>query len=177
MDKSIIITGKISCGKSTLAKEIQESLPYSTIISFGKYLKEYSIARNLQYDRDALQNLGQHFIDKNPFDFLNQVISFNKPANDQILIFEGIRHISIFDAIKSKLKNTTAIYLDTDIFTRYERYIKREKDIDSNISFKKFQELDDHKVELEINQLKERCEVIIDSNRNEKLNEIMSRYL
>lgn len=87
MNKSIIIIGNISSGKSTLAKSVQELIPKSQIASFGAYLKSYCEERDLTYDREFLQNLGQKFIDENPEKFLKQVVDFSMPSENSIIIF------------------------------------------------------------------------------------------
>lgn len=163
MNKSITIIGRISSGKSTLANSIHDMLPLSQIISFGSYLKSYCEMQKWDFDRNFLQNLGQQFIDENPDEFLKQVVDFWNPKKNEILIFEGIRHKSIFEAVNKHYPSIASIYLDLNAKDRYERYKNRNKEIDKAISNDDFFVLDNHKVELEIEGLKSNCSLVFNA--------------
>lgn len=162
--KSIVIVGRICSGKSTLADLIYDITPNSLSISFGDYLKRYCIDNDIEYNRNVLQDLGQQFIEKNSEKFLKNVIAFANPSKDQCLIFEGVRHISIFEAIIKNSAEFRSIYLDMDAEWRYTRYMSRDKDIDINISYEEFLRKDSHLVELEIESLKYKCGLILKSD-------------
>lgn len=161
MNKSILIIGRISSGKSTIAKEIQNSISNCRIISFGSYLKDYSEKRNWKIDRLSLQDLGQRFIDENPANFLSNVVHHNKAKDGEILIFEGVRHQPILNAIGMYYPVLLSIYLNVDVDTRYDRYLTRNKSIDKRSSKEDFLKADNHKVELEIESLKNDCDLVI----------------
>ena len=163
MNKSILIIGRISSGKSTIAKEIQRAIPNCRLISFGSYLKDYSEKRNYKIDRQSLQDLGQQFIDENPVNFLNSVVNHNKAKGGEVLIFEGVRHLPILSAIRKSYPVLLSIYLNIDVQTRYDRYLTRNKSIDRIISKEEFLKADNHKVELEIESLKNSCDLVIES--------------
>jgi cytidylate kinase len=166
METSILIIGKICSGKSTLAKDISRWLNFP-MASFGKYLAEYSKNNSLPINREAFQELGNSFIQKDHSGFLNSVIDFT--GNQQKMIFEGVRHNVIFDDISSLSKNTLSIYLDVSEPLRLERFINREKDIDSAIRAEAdFHRYNSHPVEKEVDQLKDKCDFVITTKRGYK---------
>ena len=168
MNDVILLIGKISSGKSSIAKLLESSNSESLIISFGGYLKYYCEQNNLKIERETLQNIGNSFIKSNPDLFLNNVIEFNEPSPNKLIIFEGIRHESIFNSICKKYNNNISVFLDIDKEIRYSRYKKRNKDIDKPTSYAEFIELDNHEVEQEVNNLKNKCTLIIENEDLEK---------
>lgn len=100
INKSIIIIGEISSGKSTLARRLSEELQIPKA-SFGSYLIYYCEQNNIPEDkRGDLQNLGEQMIDKNAVQFLRNVVEFTTDDSEQ-LIFEGVRHGVILKEISS----------------------------------------------------------------------------
>ncbi len=174
MNKSVVIIGRIGSGKSTLANSVNEILPSSSlIISFGGYLKNYCTVRDMEFDRTILQDLGQRFIEDDPAKFLKEVVKYSQPDKKVILIFEGIRHKSIYELIKLSYTNLISIYLDMDAKTRYERYKSRINKIDRQNTFDDFLEQDSHNVELEVDSLKSMCDLILkDGSLEENLNKV-----
>jgi cytidylate kinase len=162
IEKSIIIIGEISSGKSTLAKRICDAykLPKA---SFGGYLLQYCKDHNLPENaRKDLQNLGQEMIDNDARDFLKKVISFSTNNPNQ-LVFEGVRHKVIFDEISKISKETISLYVDATISQRLLRFVNREKEIDTNKTEEDFNRDSSHPVEKEIPYLKSLCSLIIQS--------------
>lgn len=121
----------------------------------------YSEERNWKIDRKSLQDLGQKFIDDNTVAFLQNVVEYNQAKDDEILLFEGVRHKSILRAISTNYPVVLSIFLDVDAQTRYNRYVGRDKSIDKLISWEEFLKADNHKVELEIESLKNDCDLIL----------------
>ena len=164
---SIIIIGKISSGKSTLAKQISNELNFP-IASFGGYLLNYSRTNGLKLDRDSLQNLGDSFIKSNALSFLENVVNFSVKDADNA-IFEGVRHKSIFDLIKKMSSNSQSIYLDVSDQLRLERFINRNKEIDSKSkAIEDFYNRSSHHVEKEIDSLRGQCDLIISGDEDLK---------
>ena len=164
---SILIIGKICSGKSTLAKDFSRWLNFP-IASFGGYLENYSLKNGLPTSREALQDLGTQMIEEDHASFLDNVIlhSVKKPSK---LLFEGVRHKAIFDDIKQRSDKTFSIYLDVKEEVRIERFIKREKPMDVNANaVDDFNKRSSHKVEQELDILKNNCNYIIVSNDNYK---------
>src|SRR5690606_8808253 len=129
---------------------------------FGGYLKNLCVKKGIDITnrRNVLQNLGQSYIEDDPKNFLSEVIEYYSTSNKDIHIFEGVRHISIFNEIENSYTKIYSIYLDVPSRTRYNWYNTREKQIDTKISYQKFIKKDNHRVEMEIEKLKERCGLI-----------------
>src|ERR1700748_391819 len=154
LENSIVIgiSGRISSGKSTIAKRIHKHLNAS-IMSFGKFLMDYSIERELPITRDDLQSLGEHFVKADSTRFLQDVLD-SQDFIPPIVIIEGIRHKSIYNEIKRRSTQTLFIFIDVPMNLRYQWYNERIKDCDKKVSLEKFQNIDSHPVEVEINELK-----------------------
>lgn len=164
---SILIIGKICCGKSTLAKDFSKWLS-CPIASFGGYLEKYSIGNGLPSNREALQNLGESMIEKDYTSFLNNVILHSTGAEyPSKLIFEGVRHKVVMDEIRERSDKMFSIYLDVSEEVRIDRFIKREKSIDARENAASdFYNRSKHKVEKELDLLKYDCNYVIVSNEN-----------
>lgn len=163
--KSIItISGRISSGKSFAANLIRNEfgLPVAT---FGGYLKHYCEENNLLTDRKTLQDTGEAFVKENPKQFLVDVISHFIGSADSIVL-EGVRHVSILDAVDQLTKNRVSIFIEADLQTRYKRYYERNKDADQIKNFKQFKIADSHPVELDIESLKSISNIILDSRKD-----------
>lgn len=156
IDNAIILTGMTCCGKSTIANILAEKSRFKKV-SFGGYLFGYAKERGIETKKENLQILGQGFIDEDPKLFLDGVIEYSNPGN--LVIFEGVRHFSIFDEIKRRSKKITSIFIDVPFDERLRRFNEREND---NITSQKFLDLDNHKVESEIPRLKILVDLILD---------------
>lgn len=170
------LIGRICSGKSTIAKQLSEHFNIP-ILSFGAYLLNFSKKHELKTDRDSLQNLGSKFIHENSKLFLENVIAFQPFTSDSILT-EGIRHLAIYEELKLMSSCSVFAFIDAPIQIRYERYNKRLKEGDKKISFEDFVKIDNHKVESEIDLLKDKCQIVIDSvnSTNEQILQKFSTY-
>ncbi len=157
------VIGRISVGKSTIAKALSErtGIPFT---SFGAYLVKYSKSAGLPIDRKALQDLGEEFINKSPGQFLENVIN-DVSASPGKIIVEGIRHAVILNEIKTVSKKAFLVYIDATVETRFRRYADRKKENDITLSFEDFIEKDSHVVESEIESLQASCDLIINSDQ------------
>lgn len=166
----ITLSGRISSGKSYVAQIIQKdfSLP---IASFGSYLKEICKNNNLPTERQTLQEIGELLIRTNPRQFLTEVISYFANCNNE-LILDGVRHRVILEQVKSLTENHIAIFIDADLKTRYERYVNRNKDSDLLKTFEQFKISDSHPVEMEIESLKEFCDYVVHSEKDNYSSEL-----
>ena len=163
--KSIIgICGRICSGKSYVADLIASEFSFP-VASFGSYLKFYCEKNNLPTDRKYLQNLGQNFAEKEPIQFVINVID-HFIGNRNAIIIEGIRHHSIFEIINTLSENTMSIFVDADQETRYNRYVQRKKNSDKLKTPSQFIKLDNHPVEIEIESLKPLCDIVVDSTED-----------
>lgn len=159
----IAIIGRISSGKSTFAKELSNHYNI-TIASFGSYLRYYCENKGFKTDRDTLQNIGEDFIHNNPKILLNNVIAYSRQKTNDF-IFEGVRHMVIFEELKNISKKYFTVFIDADQNTRFNRYLERNKDADINKTLEQFNASDNHPVELEIESLKSDCNLIVDSTK------------
>lgn len=167
-NKAIIIVGRISSGKSTLAKQISEKFD-APIASFGGYVKEYCVSKGLSIDRNSLQDIGEKFIKEDPESFLLSVLKYS--SSGDLVVIEGVRHKVIFELIRKICPKTLSIFLDVPYQTRYERFQLRNKESDSVLkSENKFNKMNKHSVELEIENLKSKCDLCIPSF-NDALNQ------
>ena len=166
--KSVItISGRISSGKSYAANLIKNEYNFP-VASFGGYLKYYCEQNNLPTDRKTLQDIGEGFVKEKPHQFLIDVVSHFIGSADKIII-EGVRHLSILDAVNEITENRLAVFVYADLQTRYDRYVKRNKDSDLLKTFEQFVIADNHTVELEIESLKFQCDLTINSTRDYSL--------
>ena len=163
INRALMIVGRISSGKSSLAKQIIQKIPNAVNVSFGGFLKNYCkvVGINIKENRDILQNIGQKFIDENPEKFLKDVVDYFSDVDGELHVFEGVRHDIIFEEIKKKYASSYSIYLDVPVKIRYEWYSSRKKEIDSKLTFEEFLDKDNHRVELEIEGLKRKCGLVV----------------
>lgn len=159
---TICIIGKIASGKSTIAKCLKEIFTIP-IASFGRYLTRYSETNLLSTERESLQDLGLRFIKEDPEYFLREVISYNC-QDAEVIIIEGIRHNVIFDLIKKLSRHTLFVFIEASREVRYQRFLGREKEGENTLTFERFCINDEHEVEQEIDLLKGRCKVVVDTD-------------
>ncbi len=176
LNSIIGISGRICSGKTYLANIIANKL-HLPVASFGGYLRDYCEINNILINRKTLQDFGENFIQNDSEQFLIEVIDHFIGDHDSIII-EGIRHKSILKIIKTLSKSSTAIFVDMDQNTRYKRFCSRESYIDSVKTFDQFIMSDNHLVELEIQELKPLCDLVINSEAdyNQKLKLLFEKY-
>lgn len=167
LDKAYLFIGEIASGKSTLAKRFSEEF-HVPHVSFGKYLLSYCEENGLLDDvneegekRKVLQDTGQQLVEKNPEEFINNVVT-HQAKGASVVIFDGVRHKVIWDAISKASDSIIGFFIDVPDLVRYERYRTRIKDIDNNKdeTFESFMSKGEHEAESEIQFLKDRSYVI-----------------
>jgi dephospho-CoA kinase len=172
--KIIAICGRISAGKTTLAKQISERYNFP-IASFGGFIKHYCELNKLPTNRKSLQDVGRNFINDNPKKFLKDVILFYRNGSE-IVILEGVRHRVIIKHIDAVCDESLVIFVDADPKTIYQRFTDRGKESDAEIDYDKY---DNHPVEFEIEQLKLLSHFVFDTNKNqeEEVFSIIDKFL
>lgn len=168
-ERTIIIIGKICSGKSTLAEKICARFGVQ-IASFSKYLTSY--LQNIgvfDFSRRQLQDIGAQLVAENPKEFLQRVIECNT-LPETVVIFEGVRHKSIFNEIVVCSSKTFCIYIDTSLEERHRRCEARDK---TNLDLQDFRRIDQHPVELEIESLKGHANMIYTTSSN--IEELINR--
>lgn len=158
---TIGIVGKISSGKSSITKALKKATGIPEA-SFGSFLVDYSKKHQLPTDRHSLQELGSQFIEQSPEAFLAAMLEQANLASDTIII-EGIRHLSVLNAVKSISETVFTIYIDATSETRYKRHCERSKQSDALEIYSDFQLKNQHPVEAQIDLLKSQSDLIIDS--------------
>ena len=78
------------------------------------------------------------------------------------VIFDGVRHPEVLTAIRRSCETTVAFYLCASQEERYHRFNDRQS---SEISFAEFLDIDSHPVEAGVVNLKNICELAIDTMR------------
>ncbi len=109
------ISGKISSGKTTLAKGLSDKFRVP-VVSFGDYVRHEASSLNVANTRKNLQELGEKLIvDVETFCLgVLQQTNWHKGEN---LIIEGIRHTEALDFCKSYLQPFPFIHIHIDIDT------------------------------------------------------------
>lgn len=97
-------------------------------------------------------------------------------SSAECLIFEGVRHLVILDLIKAHSAQSLSIFIDVDYDVRKERYLLRNKDIDSNKNSQEFDARNSHTVEMELSSLKELCDLRISSFEDTLLQESLKHF-
>ncbi|MDE1765558.1 MAG: hypothetical protein KGI27_04680 [Thaumarchaeota archaeon] len=159
---SILICGKISSGKTSLIKHLSNEFKIP-VTSFGKMIKDKVGETSKINTRKQLQDFGYDlFISSGARKILEIAIDHSGSVNSETMIFDGVRHESVFEEIKNISQKTLLIFLDArrDLrFLRYGRYIGSD-----NLSLAEFAEIDDHPIERGIDKLKEYSNLTIDAS-------------
>jgi len=163
LDFAIIIVGEICSGKTTLAELLSNEMSMP-LVSFGKYLRAvYDIPGDTPVERKRLQDIGDNLIRTDPEAFLKAVIDYFSDKS-KTLVFDGIRHLQIFDAVFKMAINSYSAFLDIDYETRFHRYLIRENLQDSVSSRDEFSKISHHPVEVEIGAIKNKCDILLNSS-------------
>src|SRR5216683_5953864 len=95
----IALAGPMGSGKSTVSRALAARLN-ARILGFGEYVRVCARERGLDADdRTVLQDLGQKLVAKYPIAFVRDAVRWagHQPGNR--IIFDGIRHETVWDAI------------------------------------------------------------------------------
>lgn len=114
---TIVISGKIASGKTTLAKRLVTEFN-AEYISFGEYIRNEATKQGYKLSRENLQNLGEYLINKNGYyNFVLNVFNyFTNPfqSDNKIIVIEGVRHVDILKEIKKISRTNITIFLDIE---------------------------------------------------------------
>lgn len=163
------IAGQIGSGKTSLALELCERLNAQKV-SFGDFIRSEALRRNIIPTRPALQELGETLIaELGPCNFVQRVL--NSTDIRPIMILDGVRHIEIWQAIRSFAPRSILIYLDVAEVTRFERLKGRDNLDDGSIEVAMR-----HPMEERISQLKSLADIVLlESPLEEMVSEALSR--
>jgi len=116
----IVLASRIGGGKSTLAHALSK-LSGFPIFSFGQYVKEIAVTRNIALSREALQNLGEQLVTDDPESFTRSALC---GVNFSVgLIIDGLRHQSVIEQIRRLARQVSVVlvFVQTDRQVRIDR--------------------------------------------------------
>jgi dephospho-CoA kinase len=124
---AIGVAGGVAAGKSRLIRRIADAVPIE-IISFGRYVRAEAEARGLGVERKVLQDFGAELVATLGADpFLESVLLEQMSGETaSIVVFDGIRHVEIWEAVRRRFGRATLVYLSQDKSLRLERLMARE---------------------------------------------------
>lgn len=125
----ITLAGPIGSGKSTLARAIAAASGAPSA-GFGNYVRSLAAERGQDVERrQVLQDLGHELVQADARAFLEGALAWSGHASGQDLLLDGLRHVSILDALRQReaegLDTVTLFYLDTPRETRRARVAAR----------------------------------------------------
>ena len=119
-------SGRIGSGKSSISKYIakKNNMKY---ISFGNFIRQVAKKRGLREERETLQLIGNEMIQKGIYKFCMMVLDYYDWKPNENVIIDGIRHIEIFNELKSIFSPNTIllVYISTDKNILLKRNIDR----------------------------------------------------
>lgn len=161
---SILICGKISSGKTALIKYLTKEFDIS-VTSFGKMIKDKVENTNKNSTRKQLQDFGYDlFSSVGAKKILEMAIDHSNNNDSEKIIFDGVRHETVFKEIKNISQKTLLIFLDAKEDLRFSRFVKYTGS--DNLSPLDFHEMDNHAIEFGTDKLKEYSDLIIDASQS-----------
>lgn len=158
---TIVISGKIASGKTTLANRLVSEFN-AKYISFGTYVRYEATQRGIELSRENLQNLGEYIINKDGYinftlNVFNHFIDSSQ-YNNEIIVIEGVRHIEVLKEIKRISRNNVTIFLNTNKNQLYKNVRYRDA-----INDKMLNKFLCHNVESEIMSIKKIADITLSS--------------
>jgi cytidylate kinase len=149
------IAGQIGAGKTSLARKLSQRLGSETV-SFGSFVKSQALSRNVPINRNALQDLGEQLIKELGVEhFVEQSLALERFPEHALLILDGIRHIEIWEAIKTRAETKLLVYLDIPEAERLKRVLEREQSEEAEV-LSQFH----HPMELNATRLKPLADIV-----------------
>ncbi len=162
MKAAIAICGRIGSGKSTVSAILASDLSIQ-VVSFGDYVRQMARRGGRPATRSTLQDLGDSLYQRlGASGLLQATLELAGVADDETVIFDGVRHIDVLTAIRRRAGKTVAIYLDVSSEVRYQRRWSQGR---TDLSWEEFEAIDGHPVEAEIGALAELCDFVIDASQ------------
>lgn len=162
------ITGKIACGKGSLADYLIKKY-HAKKFGFSDPLKETLSTYDIELTRQNLQLLSTLLRKNFSEDVLARALMKRTfEAQEDIVIIDGVRRLTDIENFR-KLKNFSLIFIDTDEKLRYARYVKRNQGPgDEKMSYEDFVKKDNAESENQIGSLKQFSQYIISNNGSMK---------
>lgn len=158
------ITGKIACGKGSLADYLIKKYRAKKF-GFSDPLKETLSMYDIELTRHNLQLLSTLLRKNFSEDVLARALMKRAlEAQEDIVIIDGVRRLTDIENFR-KLKNFSLIFIDTDKKLRFARYTKRNQSPgDEKMSYEDFIKKDNAESENQIEGLKKFANHIITNN-------------
>jgi predicted NUDIX family phosphoesterase/dephospho-CoA kinase len=165
--RNIAVVGMIGSGKTELTKILQEEFGYS-VINSGRIIQDLLGVSIAVDGRAAVQKRAQEFIQKpdGPERLANEIVSRMGRNAEKRYLIDGIRNVSTFDLLKSKLDgDLTLIYVESTVDNCVSFYRGRE---DGSVSFDEFVQILQHPVERDIPRFLGKSNVVIFNHGSKK---------
>jgi dephospho-CoA kinase len=167
----IAISGRMASGKTTLAKALADRFG-GTAASFGDHVRAIAASQGREPNRKALQEIGQAAVDADPDRFVVNFLAGLKPAADTILVIEGLRHVSVRDALRDYARKTGAeirfVFIEADEEQRATRLRARGDSEKATAS------LEAHASEADVrDRLRDEADLIV--QRGEEISELVRK--
>ena len=94
---------------------------------------------------------------------LQGALQYAEIENTDSVVFDGVRHLEVLSEIRRNSQDSLAVFLHADLHERFQRHNARSSSV---ISFNEFIAIDGHQVEAGISELKEHCELVIDTTQH-----------
>ena len=170
------IAGKIGSGKSTLARAVAARLN-ACRLGFGDYVRSIAESKGLNSsDRNVLQELGQGLAMRDPSAFVADLISSAGCDSSEDIVFDGVRHVSIWKEIEAIAARTHRaaflVFLDMPESIRYGRLSARGLESQTASAF------DGHESESDLEvRLRETADLILDGRLDDsQLVDMVARF-
>lgn len=109
-ERVIAISGRIASGKSSLADALAKKTGWP-LASFGAYVRVEAVRRGLSASRESLQAVGAELVESGPDAFVRIVLGHFGWRPGHPLVIEGVRHVTILDAIRRVVAPITVSHI------------------------------------------------------------------
>jgi dephospho-CoA kinase len=159
----LCFSGNIAAGKSTWSSRIADELNVKKG-SFGDYLRK-RLGTN---DRDVLKTVGAKLVAESPDDFARSVLEDVGWRPGESMVLEGLRHISVLDALRvvTSPARVLLLFVDASAEDRLQRIRQRG---DSS----QLKTLDADPTESDVPGLRAIADIVI--NHDTKVEEILAK--
>lgn len=147
-------------GKSTVIRALSSAYGWD-VVSFGKYVRNEAVHRNVSTERASLQDLGGELLEHLGARGLTLGALQHAAPKTLIHVFDGVRHPSVHHALRSMYDNALLVFLDVPPAQRYDRY-KRTVAGNERLSYSEFLAISNHPIEKGIEELRSEAVAVID---------------
>ena len=159
----IVFAGASKCGKTTLAKRLagERHLP---LVTFSATVRRRASERypSSTHDVKQLQDVGAELVKDNPGGFCREVLAQQKLKHYGCSVVDGLRHRSLLPVLRALNPdlNLVVIYAEASQATRCTRFTPV-------LTHAQLQEIDDHPVESQLQELRASADLILSTDRPE----------